>query len=122
MAHGTVGWVQVDTDDAEGAKRFYGELFDWTFAADANSGGKYHLATRKGADAPHGGIFDTGGDSPNQATFWMEVSDVATTIAAAEQLGGKAVSGPTTLPGGLVTAELRDPSGNAIGVFTPPGA
>lgn len=122
MAHGAVGWVQVDTDDAEGAKRFYGELFDWTFTADPDGGGKYHLATRKGADEPHGGIFDTGGDSPNQATFWMEVSDVATTIAAAERLGGKAVSGPTTLPSGMVIAELRDPSGNAIGVLTPPGA
>jgi hypothetical protein len=122
MAHGTVGWIQVDTDNPEDAKRFYGELFDWTFATDENSGGKYHMVTRKGANEPHGGIFDTGGDTPNQATFWMEVSDIAATIAAAERLGGKALFGPTTLPSGLVTAELRDPSGNAIGVFTPPGA
>jgi uncharacterized protein len=122
MAHGTVGWIQVDTDDPAAAKRFYGELFGWTFAADPDSGGKYHMVTEKGADAPHGGIFDTGGESPSQATFWIVVSDVAATIAAVEGLGGKAVSGPDKLPSGLVTAELRDPAGNAIGVFTPPGA
>ena len=122
MTHGTVGWVQVDTDDPEGAKRFYGELFDWTFAADPNGGGKYHLITRKGAEAPHGGILDTSGDSPNQATFSVEVPDVAAAIAATERLGGKVLSGPTTLPTGLVTADLVDPAGNPVGVFTPPGS
>ncbi len=122
MTHGMVGWVQVDTDDPEAAKRFYGGLFDWTFAADPNSGGKYHVVTPAGADAPHGGILDTGGDSPNQATFSVEVPDVAAAIAAAERLGGKVVSGPTTLPSGLVTADLVDPAGNPVGVFAPPGS
>jgi predicted enzyme related to lactoylglutathione lyase len=120
MAQGTVGWVQVDTDDPESAKRFYGELFGWTFAADANSGGKYHLATRAGEHAPHGGILDTGGDSPNQATFSVEVPDVPAAIAATEKLGGKVVAGPTTLPTGLVTADLVDPAGNPVGIFAPP--
>ncbi len=120
MAQGTVGWVQVDTDDPESAKRFYGELFGWTFAADPNTGGKYHVATRSGADAPHGGILDTGGDSPNQAVFSVEVPDVPAAIAATERLGGKVVAGPTTLPTGLVTADLVDPAGNPVGIFAPP--
>jgi predicted enzyme related to lactoylglutathione lyase len=120
MAHGTVGWIQVDTDDPESAKRFYGELFDWTFATDPNAGGKYHLISGAGTEQPHGGILDTGGESPSQATFAVEVSDVAAAVAAAERHGGKVVTPPTTLPTGLVTADLLDPAGNPVGVFTPP--
>lgn len=120
MTHGTVGWVQVDTDDPEGAKKFYGELFDWTFAADPNGGGKYHLATYAGANAPHGGIADTEGKSENRATFVVLVSDVAEAVAQAERLGGKVVTPPVTTPAGLTFADLQDPSGNHFGVFKPP--
>ena len=120
MTHGTIGWVQVDTDDAEGAKRFYGELFDWTFETDSDSGGKYHQATRKGAERPHGGILDTEGNTPNRATFWVIVSDVEAAAAEAERLGGKVVTAPTTMPSGLTIADLQDPSGNHFGIFKPP--
>lgn len=120
MTHGTVGWVQVDTDDPEGAKRFYGELFDWTFAADPNGGGKYHLATQAGAAQPHGGIADTEGKAPNRATFLVIVSDVAAAAAEAERLGGKIVTPPTTTPSGLTFADLKDPAGNDFGIFTRP--
>ena len=120
MEHGTVNWVQVDTDDAEGAKRFYGDLFGWTFADDPSSGGRYHLATRKGATAPHGGIADTKGDSPNRATFVVLVDDVAAAAAEAERLGGKVVTPPTTTPAGLTFADLQDPSGNFFGIYRPP--
>ena len=120
MTHGTVAWMQVDTDDPEGTKAFYGGLFDWTFAADPNSGGRYDLISRKGADVPHGGIAHTGGESPNRATFVVLVSDVAEAAAAAERLGGKGATPPTTTPTGLVFAELQDPSGNYFGVFKRP--
>ncbi|TDV41842.1 VOC family protein [Actinophytocola oryzae] len=119
MAHGTVGWIQVDTDDPEGARRFYGELFDWTFAADPNSDA-YQLMTRTGADQPHGGLLDTGGESQNRATFVIVVDDVVKAVAEAERLGGTVVNPPKTTPNGLTFADLRDPSGNHFGVFTPP--
>ncbi|MPZ80950.1 MAG: VOC family protein [Actinophytocola sp.] len=122
MTHGTVGWIQVDTDDPAGAEKFYGELFDWTFAADPNGGGKYHLATGAGAEHPHGGILDTEGNSPSRATFVVIVSDVAKAVAEAERLGGKVVNPPTTTPSGLTFADLQDPAGNHFGVFTRPGA
>jgi len=120
MEHGTVNWVQVDTDDAEGAKRFYGDLFGWTFAADPNGGGSYHLASRKGAEAPHGGIADTKGNSPNRATFVVVVDDVPAAAAEAERLGGKVLTPATTTPAGLTFADLQDPSGNVFGIYRPP--
>jgi predicted enzyme related to lactoylglutathione lyase len=117
---GTVGWVQVGTDDPKVTKQFYGELFDWTFIPDPNGGGKYDLITFPGMDAPRGGILDTDGESPSHAIFMIVVSDVRATVASAEKLGGKVQVPPTTTPTGLVFAELLDPAGNHFGVFTPP--
>jgi uncharacterized protein len=119
---GTVAWVQVGTDDPDGAKRFYGELFGWTFAPDPSGGGKYHLITYPGAERPGGGILDTDGESPNHAIFLVVVSDVAAAAADAERFGGKVLVPPTTTPTGLVFADLQDPSGNHFGVYTPPPA
>lgn len=117
---GSVGWVQIGTDDPTTAKQFYGELFDWSYVPDPNGGGRYDLITFPGADAPRGGIMDTGGESPRHAIFMIVVSDVRATVANAEKLGGKVQVPPTTTPTGLVFAELLDPAGNHFGVFTPP--
>lgn len=118
MAHGTVDWFQIDTDDTASTERFYGGLFDWTFAADPASAG-YRLVTAKGARGPQGGVFSSGGESPNRATFFVVVSDVAATAEQAERLGGKVIVPPKTTPNGLTFAHLLDPAGNHIGVYSP---
>ena len=33
-APGTLAWFEVATDDSDGAQRFYGSLFGWSFDAD----------------------------------------------------------------------------------------
>jgi uncharacterized protein len=119
MAHGTVDWFQVDTDDMKGAQQFYGELFNWTFTADPGSGEDYQLVSEAGSDRPRGGLSNTRGDGPNRATFFVVVSDVAAAAEQAERLGGKVVNPPTTTPNGLTFAHLLDPSGNHFGVYSP---
>lgn len=120
MTHGTVNWFQIDTDNPKGAERFYGELFNWTFAADPSSGESYQLASPAAGGAPQGGVFATGGESPNRATFFVIVSDVAATAEQTERLGGKVATPPVTTPNGLTFAHLLDPSGNHFGVYSPP--
>ncbi|MFC4854272.1 VOC family protein [Actinophytocola glycyrrhizae] len=115
MAHGTVDWFQIDTDDTKSTEQFYGALFDWTFASDPGTP-TYRLVTAKDTGAPQGGI---SGGTQNRATFFVVVSDVAATAAQAEQLGGKVIGLPTTTPNGLTFAHLLDPSGNHIGVYSP---
>jgi predicted enzyme related to lactoylglutathione lyase len=120
MTHGTIGWIQVDTADPDGAERFYGELFDWTFTPDpTDDTHTYRLISRAGADEPLGGIFDTRGKSPDRAVFLAVVTDVAATVEQVERLGGTVVTPPTKTQNGLVFADLRDPAGNHFGVFTP---
>jgi uncharacterized protein len=92
-AYNTVAWFQVGTTDAEQAKQFYGDLFGWRYTLDPNSEGKYHLVGYPGADAPSGGIFDTGGEFPNHAIFMVVVQDVAAVCAQVERLGPPSAHG-----------------------------
>jgi predicted enzyme related to lactoylglutathione lyase len=118
-APGSLAWFEVATSDPDGAAKFYGSLFDWTFDADgpaASAGMDYRNITASGADGPMGGIFGTGGQLPDHAVFYIVVAD-------AGQLGGSVVSKHLDPgPGAPTFAYLRDPSGNQFGVFTPPAA
>lgn len=116
----TITWFQIGTTDTDAAQKFYGDLFGWTFIADPNGGGRYHLITYPGADAPSGGLADTGGERPNHAIFMVQVAAVAATVASAETLGGKVLVPTTTTPNGLTFAQLEDSAGNQFGVWTPP--
>lgn len=121
--YNTVAWFQVGTDDPDAAKRFYGRLFGWNFAADPDGGGRYDLISYPGEEAPSGGIAHAGGPTPNpHAIFLVVVEDVAAVCAETEQAGGKVVVPATASPNGLVFADLVDPAGNHFGVFSPPSA
>jgi len=125
-APGTLAWFEVATSDPDGAEKFYGRLFDWTFEADgpaASSELDYRNIKSAGAAAPMGGIRGTGGHMPSHGVFYLLVADVEATCAAAEQLGGSVVSKHLDPgPGAPKFAYLRDPSGNQFGVFSPPAA
>lgn len=119
---GAVTWFEVGTPDADGARRFYGELFEWTFDVQ----GPYSIV-RTGADHPlPGGIQDTrmtpDGTPATYAVPCVQVADVAATCAKVEALGGKVLVPATTVPTGLVYAHVVDPTGGHIAVWTPPSA
>ncbi|HET6532208.1 MAG TPA: VOC family protein [Actinoplanes sp.] len=120
-----VGWFEIGTDRPDVAERFYGEVFGWTFADDESPGfdGKpYRLVTTPAAGSPAGGLTGTAGKLPNYAVFSVVVADTAATCRRAEEAGGKVLVPPQTAPNGLVFAHILDPSGNQVGVFTPPAA
>jgi predicted enzyme related to lactoylglutathione lyase len=125
-APGTLAWFEVATSDPEGVQKFYGNLFDWSFAADSASeasGMDYRNITASGGERPMGGIANTGGQMPNHAIFYILVADVEATCTEAGNLGGSVVTKQVEPPAGAPAfAYLRDPAGNVFGVFTPPAA
>ncbi len=117
--YNTVEWFEVATDRPDEARRFYGELFGWSFEG---GGAQYSGITTPGSERPQGGLFDSQGNFPGYAIFYVTVEDVAATLAKAESLGGKTIVPVTTTDDGLVFAQLKDATGNHFGIFTPPGA
>ncbi|GAA3127876.1 VOC family protein [Streptosporangium carneum] len=118
----TVAWFEVATDDPQGAEKFYGELFGWSFAADAESakgGTDYRLIGYPGAEGFRGGLFATGGAFPGHAVFTVAVADVAATCERAERAGGEVVFKLLDNPTGPDFGYIRDISGNLFGVFAP---
>jgi len=103
---------------------FYSALFGWK--ADANNPVGYGVIAREDnltADGigVGGGMMalppEMRGDSNGHVTFYAEVDDVEATLQKAEQLGGKRLNGPHTVPGGGPTlGQLADPEGHLIGV------
>jgi uncharacterized protein len=122
-----IAWFEIGTDQPAVAERFYGDVFGWTFTDDAAStspGDAAYRTITTTADSglAQGGLFATGGKVPNYAVFYVLVADVAGTCRQAEAAGGKVLVAPATAPDGLTFAHLLDPSGNHIGVYTPPAA
>ena len=116
-----ITWFEIGTDRPEDAEKFYGELFGWTFEeqAPANSG-SYRVTGAGGDTGISGAIRATDGSSPNYAVFYAEVADVAETCQRAEAAGGRVLVPARTTPSGLTSAHLIDPTGNRLGVFSPP--
>lgn len=116
-AFGSVTWFQIGSADLAATKSFYTELFDWSFEVDtdADADARYAQVTTH----PTGGLFDTRGEVPNHAIFYVLIEDTAKTVAEAEQRGAKVLVPPKTTPAGLVFSDLLDPQGNHFGVFTP---
>jgi predicted enzyme related to lactoylglutathione lyase len=115
-----IGWFEIGTDEPARAERFYGELFGWSFTTDEDAGVPYRAVDTKAAGSIGGGVAATGGEMPNYAIFYVVVDDVAQTCQRAEAAGGKVLVPATATGTGLTFAHLVDPSGNHIGVYTPP--
>jgi predicted enzyme related to lactoylglutathione lyase len=116
-----IGWFEIGTPDAPGARAFYGTVFGWTFGED----GPYSLITTGAGHALQGGIQDTSTElPPGQPTTYavpcVQVADVAATCEKVTAAGGTVVLAATKIPTGLVYGMVADPAGNRVGVFSPP--
>lgn len=111
---------EVMGQDGPALHRFYSELFGWRIDADNEIG--YGVVTHSdnhsaGGAGIGGGIL--GGMPPGQdgVTFYVQVDDVAASLAEVERLGGTKIMGPAETPTGLVFGHLHDPEGHWIGLM-----
>lgn len=112
MANPVVHFEIAGVDGAR-TREFYGGLFDWQFQ-EIPEMSYTMVAQQEGGigggimQAPHGHPF---------AAFYVQVDDLAETLAKAESLGGKTAVPPTDIPNIGAFAFLADPDGNLIGLF-----
>jgi predicted enzyme related to lactoylglutathione lyase len=133
---GKVIWADLVTPDLEGAKRFYGGLFGWTFrdVPTGEKGKTYAVALLAGQ--PVGGIFHkpmpTGQQRQPAWLTFIAVRDVSEAEKAVLAHGGKVLSPVRTHakrgrqavfadPQGAVFAVLQSSSGDPADMLAGPG-
>jgi uncharacterized protein len=120
MGRPVVHFEIIGTDPAK-LRRYYGELFGWTFeTGDASSGevsepGSYGFVDGATTGGINGGV-GGGRDHGAKVLFYVGVPDVEAALQEAERLGGTRTLGPEGTPGQLVVGQFTDPEGNPIGV------
>jgi uncharacterized protein len=126
MAHPVVHF-EVIGENPDRLRRYYGDLFGWTFdtpspvakeVSESDSYGFIELITTDDGTGIRGGV--GGGEGyASHAVFYVGVQDVEAALQRAERLGGARVMGPVTSPNGLVVGHFKDPEGTLIGVAGP---
>jgi predicted enzyme related to lactoylglutathione lyase len=116
---GKVIWTDLVTSDLAGAKRFYGDLFGWTFTDIHIGDSDYSVALHDGE--PMGGLLQRPvrpGEQrqPAWLTF-ISVRDVAAAERATVALGGKVLSKPHSYPRRGRQAVFADPQGAVFAVL-----
>src|SRR3954447_20486478 len=114
VAPGTFVWHDLVTDDPAAAKKFYGEMFGWTFEPGKGVEPDYTIIRHGGV--PIGGIV-----APNQPTSpqWLSyvgVPDVDRPVEAVKQAGGQVFRGPLNARNDLRVAAVADAQGAPIGL------
>jgi hypothetical protein len=105
-------WHDLNTRDVDGAKRFYGELFNWSFEKSDN-GPYQHIKT--GAEMI-GGVrqMEASERVPPNWLGYISVDDVPATVAAATAHGGKVYMPTTAMPNVGTFAVVADPTGGVV--------
>jgi predicted enzyme related to lactoylglutathione lyase len=113
---GTFCWVDLGTNDAPGAKAFYGGLLGWEFD-DLPTGekGTYSICRLKGKAVA--GLYDQAEEAAWGS--YIKVDDVDRVAGRARELGAQVLVEPFDAPGGGRVASLRDPAGAAVSLSRP---
>jgi predicted enzyme related to lactoylglutathione lyase len=114
--NGTFCWVDLGTDDAPGARGFYGGLFGWEFD-DLPTGekGTYSICRLRGKAVA--GLYDRA-----ERAGWgsyVKVGDVDRAAGRARELGAEVLVEPFGAPGGGRVATVRDPAGASVSLSQP---
>jgi|GEM_PF-164759 len=119
---GVTSWVDIEQQDVERAKAFYGAVLGWTFH-DATPPGlpfRYVIAQVDGLDAAGiGGPSDPGASAPDGAGdpswhTYVAVDDIASTLERVTAVGATVTTGPTVAGEGGTWAEVADPQGATL--------
>jgi predicted enzyme related to lactoylglutathione lyase len=114
--NGTFCWVDLGTNDAAGAKAFYGGLLGWEFDDLATGDeGTYSICRLRGR--PVAGLYDQA-ETPGWGSY-VNVEDVDGAVGRARELGAELLVEPFDPPGGGRMATVRDPAGAQVSLSQP---
>ncbi|BCW88981.1 hypothetical protein sos41_21350 [Alphaproteobacteria bacterium SO-S41] len=114
-------WHELHTPNKQRAVTFYEALFDWT-AVDAPMPDGNYTIWQKGGEGI-GGLWPTGGpgaeNDPPRWLLYIESDDIDRDYARVTELGGKALTHITEIPGAGRMFTAEDPTGAQFVVMFP---
>ncbi|NUP43552.1 MAG: VOC family protein [Streptomyces sp.] len=116
FSEGAPCWADVPLPDLAAGRRFYGELFGWTFEDQGEEFGHYTLAFRDG-EAAAGLMPRPDPAVPAAWTVYFASSDATGAAARIGRAGGRVLFGPDTAGGSGVMVGAADPAGAPFGVW-----
>jgi uncharacterized protein len=117
-AEGVFVWDELATTDADGAQRFYEEVFGWTTKDMGADFGGYRIFNR--GETGVAGVMALPDESiPPHWQPYVAVGDPDATCAKAKELGASALVEPMDVPTVGRIAVLRDPQGATFGIIRP---
>jgi len=118
---GTFTWVDLGTTDIAGAKKFYGDLFDWQFNdMPVNDSGAYTMLQQDGKDV--GGLYGLSdemkkmGVPPNWLSY-VSVDNADDAAKKATELGGQVMTEPFDVMDVGRMAIMSDPTGAVFAIW-----
>jgi uncharacterized protein len=119
---GTIGWVDLTVQDADGVRDFYGAVVGWAPAAVPMGGYDDYTMAAAGTGEPAAGICHARGVNASQPPQWLiyiTVTDVDVSAAKCRELGGKVLVGPKDMGGYGRYCVIQDPAGAVAALFAP---
>jgi predicted enzyme related to lactoylglutathione lyase len=116
-APGTPSWVDLMTPDPEGARKFYGALFGWTFAIGGPETGHYTMALLAGRNVAGIGRRPDDAPFPSVWTTYLASANVDADVARITKLGGQIMMPPMDVVDAGRMAIAIDPTGAAFGLW-----
>lgn len=122
-APGTFSWPELASKDAGGAKKFYAELFGWTYEDnDMGPGGIYSFIQLRGERI--GALYTLGQEEashgvPPHWNSYVTVENVDASAAKIKQLGGQLMREPFDVMDAGRMVPARDPQGASFSLWQP---
>ena len=117
-AEGVFVWDELGTTDADGAQRFYEEVFGWTTTDLGPEYGGYRTFSRGETGIAGLMALPDASMQPHWQPY-VAVEDVDATAAKAAELGAATLVEPMDVPNVGRIAVLRDPQGATFGIIKP---
>ncbi|GAA1186149.1 MULTISPECIES: VOC family protein [Streptomyces violaceusniger group] len=116
FAEGVPCWADVLLSDLAAGRRFYGELFGWTFQEIATHYGTFTRALLGGKDVA-GLVPKPDGRMPTVWNIYFAAQDAAATAVRVREAGGRVITPPVWIDEFCVMATAADPGGAVFGIW-----
>lgn len=117
---GKCNWNELSTDDQQGALKFYGEVFGWTYPDKMPMGEMGDYVFIDVAGTTIGAIMQRPKDSPPANwRFYFRAPDIEVAADKVKHGGGTVHMGPMEVPGGDRIIVISDPEGANVGIVGP---